>query len=41
MNYLILTLTNPDHEFLQKFDKALFNYLWGSDMHKIKKNKII
>lgn len=40
MNHLILTLPNPNHEFIQKFDKALFNYLWGSDIHKIKKNTI-
>lgn len=45
MNYLILTLLNPEHELLQKFDKALFSYLWGrgggSDIRKIKKNTII
>lgn len=41
MNHLILTLPNPDHELIQKLDKALFNYLWGSDIHKIKKNTII
>lgn len=41
MNHLILTLPNPNHEFIQKFDTALFNYLWGSDIHKIKKNTII
>lgn len=37
----ILTLPNHNHEFIQKFNKALFNYLWGSDIHKIKKNTII
>lgn len=41
MNHLILTLPNPDHELIQKLDKALFNYLWGSNIHKIKKNTII
>lgn len=37
----ILTFPNPNHEFIPKFNKALFNYLWGSDIHKIKKNTII
>lgn len=35
MNHLIFTLPNPDYELIQKLDKALFNYLWGSDIHKI------
>lgn len=41
MNHLIITLLNRDHGFLQMFDKALSNFLWGSDKHKIKKNTII
>lgn len=41
MNHLTLTLLNPDNAFYQRFDKALFNYLWGSDIHTIKKTKTI
>lgn len=41
MNHLTLTLLNPENAFLQRFDKTLFNYLWGSDLHKIKKTTII
>lgn len=41
MNLLIITLLNRDHAFLQMFDKALSNYLWRSDIHKIKKIIII
>lgn len=37
MNHLIITLLNRDHAFLHMFEKALSNYLWGSDKHKIKK----
>lgn len=40
MNHLILTLPHPDHEFLQKFDKVLLNYLWDSDINNVKKNTI-
>lgn len=41
MDHWIITLLNRDHAFLQMFDKALSNYLWGSGIHKIKKIIII
>lgn len=40
MNHLTLTLLNPDNAFLQRFDRTLFNYHLGSDIHKIKKTTI-
>lgn len=38
---LDFNLPKPGHELIQKFNKALFHYLWGSDIQKIKKNTII
>lgn len=34
-----MTFPNPDYKLLKKFDKALFNYLWGSKLRQIKKKQ--
>lgn len=41
LNHLILSLPNPDTNSSKKLENDLFHFLWGCNMHKIKKNTII
>lgn len=41
LNHLILSLPNPDTNSIKKLENDLFHFLWGCNMHKIKKNTII
>ena len=41
MNHLILTLPNPDIDFLKNFETEIYQYLWDGKIHKVKKNIII
>ena len=41
LNHLILTLPNPGEEYLKKIEFEFYKFLWGSNVHKIKKNTIV
>jgi hypothetical protein len=41
MNHLILSLPNQSKEFIQKYKKKLFEFLWDGKKNKIKQNAII
>ena len=37
MNHLILTLPNPDKDFLKNFETEIYQYLCDGKIHKVKK----
>ena len=41
MIHLILTLPNPDKDFLKNFETEIYQYLWDDRIHKVKKIIII
>ena len=41
LNHLILSIPNPDTNLIKKLENDLYHFLWGCNMHKIKKNTVI
>ena len=41
VNHLILALPNPSEEVIKSFENDLYNFLWKSKIHKVKKKVII
>lgn len=41
LNHVVLTLPNPDSYFTKTLNKEIYQFLWGSKIHKVKKNTII
>lgn len=41
LNQVVLTLPNPDSYFTKTLKREIYQFLWGSQIHKVKRNTII